>query len=121
MFSPLKTFKSTIFLLIGFCTISTFSTAQESADYFRYFEVKLEQSVDLEQRVNANLFRETPFSIHSTCSSRQTVIVAVSADYPKRVLQIEEELRITLKDIISTEKIKSVQTVKVSNLETLCP
>jgi len=120
MFSPLKTFKSNLFLLIGFLIISSFSLAQESTTYYRYFEIELKQSVDIKNDVKADLLRETPFLIHVTCGARNSVIVAVPADYPKRVHQIEDEIKSSLESVISTKKSKSLHTIKAIDLDSFC-
>ncbi|MFT6996347.1 MAG: hypothetical protein ACJAQ4_000086 [Cryomorphaceae bacterium] len=119
MFSPMKTFKSTFFLLIGFI-ISAFSYAQESTAYFRYFEIELEQSVDLEKDVKSDLFSETPFQLRSSCNSRNSIVVAVPANYPKRVPQIEEELKTSLQSVFSSDKIESLHTITALDLESFC-
>ena len=79
-----------------------------------------EQSVDAEKDVRSDIFSETPFQLRSACSSRNSIIVAVSADYPKRVHQIEDELKTSLKSTISSDKIESLHTIKAMDLESLC-
>jgi hypothetical protein len=106
--------------LIGFSIFSSFSYAQESTTYFRYFEIELEQSVDLEKDIRSDIFRETPFQLRSSCTSRNSILVAVPADYPKRVHEIEAELKTSLKRIVSTKKIESLQTIKAIDLDSFC-
>jgi hypothetical protein len=120
MFSPMKTFKSSFFLLIGFFIISSFSHAQESTEYFRYFEIELEQSVHLEKDIRSDLFSETPFQMHSSCSLKNSIIVAVPAEYPKRVHQIEDDLKTSLQSVISLDKIEALHTITALDLESFC-
>jgi hypothetical protein len=120
MFSPLKTFKSTIFLLIGFTIVSTFSQAQETSTHFRYFEVELNQSVNLVEDVRSDLFSDTPFQLHSSCGAKNSFIVAVPANYPQRVYQIEEELKTSIQGTISPDKIESLHTISALDLESFC-
>jgi hypothetical protein len=120
MFSPLKTCKSTVFLLLGFFIISSFSYAQETTTFYRYFEVSFEQSIDSQRDVTSDLFNKTPFQLRSACSSRNSIIVAVPADYPKRVHQIEDELKTSLQSAFSSDKIESLQTIKATDLESFC-
>jgi len=120
MFSPLKTFKSAIFLLIGFTIVSSFSQAQETSTYFRYFEIELTQSVNLEEDVRSDLFSDTTFELRSSCGAKNSFIVAVPANYPKRVYQIEEEIKTSLQSTISSDKIESLHTISAIDLESFC-
>jgi len=120
MFSPLKTYKSTFFLFVGFFIISSYSQAQEVTTYYRYFEIELRQSVDAGKDLKSNLFGEKPFQIHATCKLKNSVVISVPADYPKRVHQIEEEIKNSLKTVISEDKIESLHTIKALDLESFC-
>ena len=120
MLSLLKTFKLALCCSLGFFLISSFSQAQESASYYRYFEVKLEQSVDMEKDIRSELFSQTPFQLRTSCNSRNSVLVAVRADYPKRVYQIEDELKTVIQSRISSDNIQSIHTVSALDLESFC-
>lgn len=112
--------RSTILLLAGFFIISLVSNAQESTKYFRYFEVKLEQSVELVNTSRSNSLAETPFTIQNSCTERHSIVIAVPADYPERVPQIKEDIKNALKKDIASRNILSLNSVKALDLESFC-
>jgi len=94
--------------------------AQKNVAYARYYEVKLKQSVKLETSSFSEKIKETPFRIHSLCSSHHTLLIAVPADYPKRIPAVKQELAQQFKKEISKFKEDDIKVIKVADLQSYC-
>ncbi|MEM9050525.1 MAG: hypothetical protein AAGC47_00605 [Bacteroidota bacterium] len=113
-----------IYLAFTILVISSFSInilqAQDSEEYFRYFELKMKSSVDIEDASLSEKTADYSFSIHSTCSTKHSIIIAVPASYPKRIDAIKDELAQRFKKEISKSQEDKIQVIKVSDLQSFC-
>jgi hypothetical protein len=120
MLSYVNACRSTFLLAVGTILFSTSLPAQESTQYFRYYEVKLDQSIRVQTDIRADIFGEKPFEIYGSCDSKNSVVVKVPANYPKRVYQIEEELKNAFSQALKESKITSLSPLKATDTESFC-
>lgn len=120
MLPRLNNYRSIFVLTFGLLFLSVSTAAQETTQYFRYFEVLFERSFDVQSNDHTDLLGEKPFKIHSSCSAKNSIIVKVPADYPKRVYQIENDLRDEINDALNSDKIKSLRQLKATEPESFC-
>ena len=106
-------------LVIGFLSIHKIQ-AQDSQEYFRYFELKMKSSVDIDDSSLSEKHAGKSFSIHSTCSTKHSIIIAVPASYPKRIDAIKDELAQQFKKEISKSQEEKIQVIKASDLQSFC-
>lgn len=74
----------------------------------------------MEKNIRSDLFSQTPFQLRTSCNSKNSFLVAVRADYPKRVYQIEDELKTVIQNRISSDNVQSIHTVSAVDLESFC-
>jgi len=119
MFSPLNSAKTCTIFCIGLlaCIVAK---AQESDTYYRYFEVKLKPKVALEEQQNSFQPKGDYYQFHSACEDLHSVIVAVRADYPKRIPAIEDELAALFKKNMLSDKASSISIIKAPELQSYC-
>ena len=113
--------RSVFVLIFALLLISHFSEAQESAQYFRYFEVTFDETYTVRPDVGNDLFGEKPFEVSVSCIAKNSIIVKVPADYPKRVHQIENDLSYEINKALNSDKIKSLRQLKATDQESFCP
>jgi hypothetical protein len=119
MFSPLNSAKICTIICVGLLTCLV-AKAQESETYYRYFEVKLKPKVELEEQRNSLQSKGDYYQFHSSCEDRHSVIVAVRADYPKRIPAIEDELAVLFKKNMLSDKASSISIIKAPELQSYC-
>lgn len=93
-------------------------TAQDSGNYYRYFEVKT-QNTSLRSEMPEDFFTGTAFQLEESCTSK--IVVKIPADYPKRVPAIVEELTEAMKSRSSAVEIESIEIIKATEVENFCP
>lgn len=119
MFNPLNSAKFCTLICIGlFACMAT--KAQEATTYYRYFEVKLKSKVDLSDQQNTLSTKGDAFEFHSSCDTKHSVVVAVRADYPKRIPAIEEELADLFKKKLLGDQESSISIIKAPELQSYC-
>jgi hypothetical protein len=95
--------------------------APQDEQYFRYFSIEIEDLEDFEP----SLFEEalsdrSAYSVLETCNSQNALLIAVNANYPKRVDAIAEELQQMLLEVIPSRKLKGIETITLDEKVSFC-
>lgn len=115
-FYPLCTlFLISFFLLCG----TTSMSAQDK--YYRYFELNIKTlTQDQAQLLTGDLNGKSGFELHATCPDKGKIVVKVDTAYPKRVPEIEEELKAFAGQRVKSKNILSVRTVPMDERNEIC-
>ena len=80
----------------------------------------MNSSVDIDDSSLSEKHVGKSFSIHSTCSTKHSIIIAVPATYPKRIDAIKSELAQRFKKEVSKSQEDKIRVIKVSDLQSYC-
>ncbi len=114
-------------LSLVFCSfiLSLSAQAQDpqnsAADYFRYFEVTTGAlSSDAQQKISNAFSRQDVIQTKMFCTRSNKLLIAVKADYPKRIDEISEEIRKTLKAAMKETNVFKIETIALSDTSNFC-
>ena len=101
---------------------ASYGQTQPRQEYFRTFSVELKNlDEETEQKLN-NLFNQRDnFQLDLVCSGENKCLIAVNANYPKRIGAIENELREMLTSQLGKRTVVGVKSIPVSEKNTYCP
>lgn len=119
MFSPKNRCFTLTILVLSMLSFNKIN-AQENGEYFRYYELKLKPSADLNKTFLSDKINESPFRFHSTCPINHSIVVSVSANYPKRIDAIKNELHQQFKKELSKADGEKIKVIKASDLQSYC-
>lgn len=108
-------------LLIAF---SSGLRAQKSSEpqYYHSFVVEFKSLDQSTEQALGGLFNQREYlKIESSCREGNKILIAVNADYPKRVEAIKSEINEMLTDKLGKRKVVSVANIPSTEKNTYCP
>lgn len=114
--TPLLTLFTVTFVWI--CSATTLC-AQEKL--YRYFELDIKSlTTEQSQDIASHVANQRVMELHASCPDKQKMVIKVDASYPKRVPEIEEELKALAGKSVKSKNILSVRSVPVTERNEIC-
>ncbi|MCA1752221.1 MAG: hypothetical protein ABR572_00365 [Cryomorphaceae bacterium] len=89
--------------------------------YFRYFELEAKSlSESQTQKLEADFEKHEFMHVHATCIEKKKFVIAVDAQYPKRIEDMTEDVREMAEGVLKSRNIASLNTVPASERDLSC-
>ena len=93
--------------------------AQEK--YFRYFELEAKiVSESQSQKLSADFGDHEHMHVYAVCPDRKTFVIAVDANYPKRIDDMREEITGMAENVLKSRNITSLKSVPANERDLNC-
>lgn len=89
--------------------------------YYRYFELEAKSiSENQSQNLKADFDKHEFMHVHATCPDKNTLVIAVDAQYPKRIEEMQEEISAVAGSVLKSRNITSLKSVPASERDLNC-
>jgi hypothetical protein len=94
-------------------------TAQDK--YFRYFELETNAVSESQwQKLSTDFGDHDHMHVHAACPEMKTFVIAVDAEYPKRIDDMRKEISDMTENVIKSRNITSLESVPKSERDLNC-